>query len=91
MPWLPPVSRPLPDPDRKKRRTTAQRGYGTEHRKLRATVMQEEPICTRCGANWSQILHHLDHDTGNTARSNLAAWCVPCHVAYHKECKQRTT
>jgi 5-methylcytosine-specific restriction protein A len=67
----------------KRRGSSASRGYGTDWRKLRATI-QPTP-CVDCGARWNPSFH-LDHLTprsrgGNDEPMNLAWRCPPHHAA----------
>jgi 5-methylcytosine-specific restriction endonuclease McrA len=79
-PKLPPIKPTYTPPDT---RTTAERGYGTEHRKLRARLLALYPLCQRCGADWSHHLHHVDRDPFNRSPANCQMLCERCHAAVH--------
>jgi 5-methylcytosine-specific restriction endonuclease McrA len=74
--------KPAPAPRRAAGSTTA-RGYGHAHRKLRAKLIAERPICQRCEADFSAHLHHLDRNPHNRHESNLELLCERCHRAEH--------
>jgi hypothetical protein len=40
------------------RRTTAERGYGSAHRRRRAAHLARHPVCQVCNEAWSTDLHH---------------------------------
>ena len=65
------------------RGSSTERGYGTRHRKIRAVVMREEPLCREClKTGWvtpSSEMDHIDGDAWNTERSNLQMLCKKCH------------
>lgn len=57
-----------------------------EWRKLRWTVLQEQPACYRCGIGKDEVrleVHHLIPPRGNEElfyeRSNVVAVCQHCH------------
>lgn len=62
-----------------RRGSSAARGYGRRHRRLRALVLTEQPICAMCARAWSTDLDHIDGDNRNTARENLQGLCKSCH------------
>jgi 5-methylcytosine-specific restriction endonuclease McrA len=75
-PKLPPLKpRYTPPP----RGTTAERGYGSAHKKIRARLIAEHPVCQRCGGDWSTDMHHRDGDTFNRSPANLEMVCERCH------------
>lgn len=78
IPPLKPTHTPPP------RGTTAGRGYGHAHRRQRARLVAERPLCERCGERWSEQLHHIDHDPFNRAPDNVVMLCGPCHLAEHR-------
>ncbi len=95
MPELPTVHRPAwadrvkrrNDLDRA-RRNQAKRCYSTSHptwRKLRARVLAEQPLCWACQREGritpANTVDHIDGDTYNNSRDNLAAMCRKCHTA----------
>ena len=65
------------------RGTSAQRGYGANHRKLRKKVLAEEPLCREClKENKLTPATEMDHSDGNQwnlERSNLQGLCHGCH------------
>src|SRR5437588_8087367 len=84
MAWLPPRSKPPRDPHKPKRRTTTERGYGTDHEKLRTIVIAQEPVCSICKNALSEQMHHKDGNAFNRERSNVTGVCRSCHMALHK-------
>jgi 5-methylcytosine-specific restriction endonuclease McrA len=64
----------------KNRPTAAQRGYGTEWRKIRDEFLSHHPVCERCGAEATQVHHRLDRRLGGGDDwDNLEALCKSCH------------
>jgi len=62
------------------RLSSAQRGLGYEHRKLRAQVLKEEPVCRWCGAPSTTSDHIIPRAKGGqTVRENLAGSCATCN------------
>ena len=66
-----------------KRGTSTQRGYGVGHRKIRAIVMKEEPLCRHCKAKGIRTpgteMDHIDGNPHNIDRDNLQMLCKSCH------------
>lgn len=62
-----------------------QRGYGRNWERLRAIVLNEEPLCRNCTAEGRTVAaEHVDHtvsiDQGGTNdRANLVPLCHSCH------------
>ena len=83
MPTAPKIVPLKPRYARPPRKTTAERGYGVEHERIRARLLAEQPLCVRCGADWSRHLHHRDRNTFNRDRGNLEMLCEGCHQAEH--------
>jgi len=50
---------------------------------LKASVVDRDKVCQKCGINGTLIVHHIDGDDNNNVLSNLIALCQPCHVALH--------
>lgn len=52
-------------------------------RKLRASVLMEEPLCRMCAAQGLTVVatdvDHIDNNPANNERSNLASLCHECH------------
>jgi 5-methylcytosine-specific restriction endonuclease McrA len=65
------------------RGSSAARGYGYEHQKLRLQVLAANPICTFCGKAFATDMHHRDGNNRNTAIENLTGACSPCHDRHH--------
>lgn len=90
MPSRPPMHRPPSATARQHdaRPNSAARGYDRRWRKLRLTVLWEEPVCMICHR---QPSHHVDHIVarekgGRDERSNLRGLCHSCHS--RKTCEQ---
>ena len=70
------------------RGSSSQRGYDSRWRKVRATKLQENPLCERCKAAGrvrpATLVHHIDRNPRNNQLSNLESCCVSCHEAEHK-------
>ena len=93
MPVMPPTFRPphrqteqarKADVDRW-RGSAASRGYDRRWRKIRATVLADEPLCRMCSAagrvTAATEVDHIDGNAWNRDRSNLRPLCKPCHSA----------
>ena len=73
--------------------TTAQRGYDYAWEKLRARILEEEPLCRSCDELGRAVpAHHVHHiepvDECRSLRlepSNLMPLCAPCHEAEHAQ------
>ena len=90
MPNLAPIHNPrrtkhLTDKANAKRRS-AKRQYATNSptwRKLRATVLAEEPLCRECRREGivkpARDVDHIDDDSFNNRRDNLAPLCHSHH------------
>lgn len=69
------------------RRSTTERGYGADWRRLSTHVRQEQPLCVVCRADGrvtaSQHCHHVvkvrDARERRMDESNVMAVCVACH------------
>ena len=52
-------------------------------RKLRASVLQEQPMCADCEARGLLVpaseVHHINDDACDNTRSNLVGLCKQCH------------
>jgi len=61
--------------------SSAQRGLGYDHRKLRAQVLKEEPICMICFSAPSTTLDHIVPRAkgGQTVRENVRGACENCN------------
>lgn len=95
MPWKPPTHRPLgarSDQQRKadydaQRGTASQRGYNSKWRRLRATVLRDQPLCVRClplgfvkaATDVDHIVPHKGNMTLFWDRNNLQPLCKSCH------------
>lgn len=69
-----------------RRGSPAERGYGTDWRKLREQILKRDlGLCQACAANGrTQPARHVDHvipkaQGGTDHVNNLQALCVPCH------------
>lgn len=71
-----PARRPAPV---RRRKTTTERGYGSEHQRQRERLLKERPLCQLCGKAWSTDLHHIDRNPFNRADDNALMVCEPCH------------
>jgi len=69
-----------------KHKTTTERGYGSEWRKLRTIALARYAgLCGYCRQHWAEHVHHCDHDTSNNDISNLLPVCRQCHQRIHNE------
>ncbi|VTR95230.1 HNH endonuclease OS=Desulfarculus baarsii (strain ATCC 33931 / DSM 2075 / VKM B-1802 / 2st14) GN=Deba_2594 PE=4 SV=1 [Gemmata massiliana] len=83
MPFAP---KNLPRPPRRygpRRGSSTERGYGWEHRRQRAELLAQNPLCTRCREAWAVELHHRDRNPFNRAPSNVELLCKGCHDQEH--------
>jgi 5-methylcytosine-specific restriction endonuclease McrA len=65
-------------------RTSTQRGYGEDWRRVRAQVLAAEPMCRICKVSPAKEVDHIERFHGiadplRLATSNLRPLCVPCH------------
>lgn len=86
MPNKPKVFRMRPKPVRPDCRPSAhRRGYDRNWQRLRALVLNEEPLCRTCKSNGLTVAaEHVDHDKaleqgGTNDRGNLVPLCHSCH------------
>ncbi|MBA3562883.1 MAG: HNH endonuclease [Gammaproteobacteria bacterium] len=91
MPLAPPTHKPPGHRTRQqyqrdldaRRGTTAERGYGSRWRSVRAVHLQSEPLCRFCAAcghvKAAHEVDHVDGDSGNNAAENLRSLCKSCH------------
>ena len=64
-----------------KHASTADRGYGWQWARLRASVLREEPCCAHCGRAATTVDHVRPKARGGTdERENLQALCAACHT-----------
>lgn len=67
----------------RRRGSAASRGYDARWRKIRASVLAEEPLCRMCKAKGfvtaASEVDHIDGDAWNRKRDNLRPLCKPCH------------
>ena len=70
------------------RKSASQRGYGTEHRRLRAQLLAQEPLCRLCTAKTPPRVtvatiadHIVSIAKGGPVYdiNNLQPVCLPCH------------
>jgi 5-methylcytosine-specific restriction endonuclease McrA len=63
-----------------------QRGYTRQWQKIRKQVLASEVFCRYCVGprRFADQVHHIDHNTRNNHRDNLAPICTPCHMKLHK-------
>ena len=55
-------------------------------RKLRASVLAEQPLCAMCD-HPANVVDHANGNPGDNSRRNLVSLCEPCHN--HKTQRQR--
>lgn len=83
----PPRSKPLPDPvaelSRKRRASTAARGYDSHHEALRELLLAKHPICQMCRRAWSTDYHHTCGDSHCRDPEHALAICKRCHIETH--------
>lgn len=77
-----PLRLPQPTPaDRQRRRALATNS--TTWRKLRASILDGEPLCRICAAagriTGASHVDHVDGDDSNNNPDNLQPLCAPCH------------
>jgi 5-methylcytosine-specific restriction protein A len=67
----------------KDRGTAASRGYDARWQRIRARVLNEEPLCRFClddgHVTMAEVVDHVDGDSRNNARRNLRPLCERCH------------
>ena len=89
MPTKPPSLRPKPvrkQSNWNRRASRQSRGYGREHERIRAELLQEEPLCRECAkvgrVTAATIADHIVplSQGGSGERSNYAPICRPCHL-----------
>ena len=78
MPDLPPLT---PQPGKRPRAKTTERGYGSAHREFRRALLALYPLCQRCGQAWSVHAHHLQYPA--TCLEHYQALCLNCHNEIH--------
>ena len=64
---------------KKHKLTNTLRGYGTAHRKWRASVLKRDRICRDCGVAESTDAHHIDGNPRNRVVGNGMGLCRRCH------------
>ena len=82
MPWKAKTLKPLGWVDPEKRRLPANlRGYGYHWRKLRARILERDPICKKCGEEPSNTVDHIVTKArgGGDDEGNLQGLCRRCH------------
>lgn len=68
-------------------KTTTQRGYGWQHQKARAELLEREPLCRECAKhNRVTVAVIADHiiplkEHGSRGRENLQPLCAECSKA----------
>ena len=71
----------------KLRGSAHKQGYGSNWRKVRRMILNQEPLCRRCKAKGITVLafmvHHIDGNNKNNVRENLEPLCDSCHRAEH--------
>ena len=68
-----------------KHKTTNERGYGADWRKIRLTVIARYGgLCAECKAAWAEHVHHVSHDTSDCSEENLIPLCRACHINIHR-------
>ncbi len=72
---------------RAEKKTTTERGYGAQWRRLRSMVLNREPLCRACKAE-GHIVSATDVDHirpkakgGGDEMSNLQPLCKSCHMS----------
>ena len=73
------------------RPSSAARGYGAEWQERRKEVIDEHPICQRCGVKPARDVHHLRalRQGGTHERGNLIALCRSCHLSVERQAVTR--
>jgi 5-methylcytosine-specific restriction endonuclease McrA len=73
-----------------KHKTTSERGYGHQWKKIRLTVLANYGgICANCKSAWAVCVHHKDHDPHNNNEANLTPLCIKCHQEEHRQNKEK--
>jgi 5-methylcytosine-specific restriction endonuclease McrA len=80
MPDIPPLVPHKPKYNKPPKPTTTQQGYGWAHKKLRAVVLAEEPLCRICANAFSTDMDHIDGNPFNRSRENVQGLCESCHI-----------
>ena len=64
-------------------RSSTERGYGADWRRLRVVVLHEEPVCQLCHITAASVVDHIMPRAkgGTDERTNLRGVCGPCHHA----------
>jgi hypothetical protein len=70
---------PAPKRAAPRRASSSARGYDHRHRKARAALLAEHPVCQVCTDAFATDAHHVDGDTSNTDPANYLAVCEACH------------
>jgi 5-methylcytosine-specific restriction endonuclease McrA len=52
---------------------------GAAWRRLRATVLREQPLCAVCRTEWATDCDHINNDPTDNRRENLQGLCHECH------------
>lgn len=52
---------------------------GIKWKRLRASVLREQPLCAMCKTEWATDVDHIDNDPTNNDRRNLQGLCHECH------------
>jgi 5-methylcytosine-specific restriction enzyme A len=64
----------------KYRGSAASRGYGSRWRRLRRMILNQQPLCVRCGAPATDVDHIVPRAAGgDDSASNLQGLCKSCH------------
>ena len=61
------------------RGTSAERGYGTNHRRWRQLILARDPICMVCHVKQSTEADHIDGNNKNLDMDNGQGLCKRCH------------
>ena len=70
------------------RGTSAQRGYGARHREWRTRVLQAEPMCRMCQAEFATVADHITPIRMGGSRFDVSNGQGLCHGCHNRKTAQ---